>query len=118
MAYVDAYVLAVPKDKIEEYKKFSESMLHYWMEEGCTSYVECLGDDTPKGEVTSFPRAVQAKDDEIVVFGWAVWPDKATRDKANASMMQAPQPATPMPFDGKRMFWGGFTPIIERGKGA
>ena len=118
MAYVDAYVLAVPKDKIEEYKAFSESMLHFWTDEGCTSYVECLGDDVPMGKVTSFPRAVQAKENEAVVFGWAVWPDKETRDKANAKMMQAPQPSAPMPFDGKRMFWGGFKPILERGKGA
>ena len=118
MAYVDAYVLAVPKDKLNEYKTFSESMLHFWTDEGCTSYVECVGDDVPKGETTSFPRAVQATDDEVVIFGWAVWPDKATRDAANAKMMQAPPPQGPMPFDGKRMFYGGFRPLIERGKGA
>lgn len=118
MAYVDAYVLAVPKDKLEEYKAFAESMLHFWTDNGCLSYVECVGDDVPKGETTSFPRAVQATDDEVVVIGWASWPDKATRDAANKKMMEAGRPDQPMPFDGKRMFWGGFQTLIERGKGA
>lgn len=118
MAYVDAYVLPLPKDKVEAYKAFSESMLHFWTENGCTSYVECVGDDVPEGEITSFPLAVKATDDEVVVFGWAVWPDKATRDAANKKMMEAPMTDMPMPFDGKRMFYGGFTPLIERGKGA
>ncbi len=118
MPYVDAYVLPIPKDRIEAYKAFSESMLHFWTDNGCTSYVECIEDDVPKGEVTSFPRAVKATDDEVVAFGWAVWPDKATRDAANRKMMEGPAPTAPMPFDGKRMFWGGFTPFLQRGKGA
>jgi uncharacterized protein YbaA (DUF1428 family) len=113
MAYVDAFVIPVPKDKIEEYLAFSKSMMHFWTENGCTQYVEAIGDDVPKGEVTSFPLAVKAGDDETVAVGFAVWPDKATRDAANAKMMQAPPPEGPMPFDGKRMFWGGFDPRIN-----
>ena len=115
MAYLDAFVIPVPKDKVEDYKAFSHAMMHYWTDNGCLQYVECIGDDVPAGEVTSFPKAVQAKDDEVVAVGFAVWPDKAARDAANAKMMAAPQPDTPMPFDGKRMFWGGFEPIVQEG---
>ena len=115
MAYVDAFVIPVPKDKVEDYKAFSKSMMHFWTENGCLQYVECIGDDVPAGEVTSFPKAVQATDDEVVAVGFAVWPDKAMRDAANAKMMDpsAPQPEGEMPFDGKRMFWGGFIPAIN-----
>ena len=118
MPYVDAYVLPVPRDKLDDYKAFTESMVSFWTDNGCTSYVECVGDDTPKGAVTSFPRSVQATDDEVVVFGWAVWPDKETRDAAGRKMREWPAPERPMPFDGGLMFWGGFVPFIERGRGA
>jgi uncharacterized protein YbaA (DUF1428 family) len=113
MAYLDAFVIPVPKDKAEDYKAFTQSVLKFWTDEGCLYYVEALSDDVQKGEVTSFPRAVQAGDDELVAVGFAVWPDKASRDAANAKMQAAPPPEGPMPFDGKRMFWGGFTPIVE-----
>ena len=113
MAYVDAFVIPVPKDKVDDYKRFSEAALHFWTQEGCLQYVECIGDDVPAGEHTSFPMAVKATDDEVVAVGFAVWPDKAMRDAANAKMMAADPPEGPMPFDGKRMFWGGFTPVIE-----
>lgn len=88
------------------------------MDNGATSYVECVGDDVPHGEVTSFPRAVQAKENEVVVFAWVTYPSKEVRDACNAKMMSDPvmnMPGSEMPFDGKRMFWGGFQPIIERG---
>ena len=86
-----------------------------WMEHGALSYVECLADDVPYGELTSFPRAVQAKDDEVVVFSWATYPDRAARDATMAKVMADPRlksdPAT-MPFDGKRMIWGGFESFV------
>ena len=81
MAYVDGFVLAVPKDKLDEYRKITELAGSIWMEFGATSYVECVADDVPYGELTSFPRAVQAKDDEIVIFSWITYPSKEKRDE-------------------------------------
>lgn len=119
MSYVDGFVLAVEKSRIDEYKAFSLKWSGFWMDNGATSYVECVGDDTPVGEVTSFPRAVQAKDDEVVVMSWITYPSKEIRDAVNRKMMEeAPDAPSDMPFDGKRMFFGGFTPLIELGKGA
>ena len=109
MAYVDGFVLAVPKDKIEEYRKITELAGTVWMEHGATSYVECVGDDTPYGELTSFPRAVQAKDDEVVIFSWITYPSKEKRDEVNAKVMADERLQQPdCPFDPKRMIFGGF----------
>jgi uncharacterized protein YbaA (DUF1428 family) len=86
-----------------------------WREFGAEDYVECVGDDTPYGEVTSFPRAVQAKDDEVVVFSWITYKDRATRDAANKKIMEDPRLKDMMknaPFDGKRMIFGGFRPFL------
>jgi uncharacterized protein YbaA (DUF1428 family) len=86
-----------------------------WKEFGAEDYVECIGDDTPYGEVTSFPRAVQAKDDEIVVFSWITYPSKETRDAANKKIMADERLKKMMenpPFDGKRMIFGGFKPFL------
>lgn len=116
MAYVDGFVLAVPKDKIEEYRKITELAGTVWMEHGATSYVECVGDDTPYGDLTSFPRAVQAKDDEVVIFSWITYPSKEKRDEVNAKVMSDPrldQDPASMPFDGKRMIFGGFTELTR-----
>src|SRR3569833_4355305 len=80
MAYVDGFVIAVPKSKLDTYKAMARHCEPIWREFGAIDYVECAGDDTPYGEVTSFPRAVQAKDDETVIFSWIVYPDRTTRD--------------------------------------
>jgi uncharacterized protein YbaA (DUF1428 family) len=118
MAYVDGFVLAVPKDKIDAYKEMAQLGATVWMELGALSYVECFADDVPYGELTSFPRAVQAKDDEVVVFSWITYKDRASRDEINAKVMSDERmkqydPTNP-PFDGKRMIYGGFKPFLER----
>jgi uncharacterized protein YbaA (DUF1428 family) len=114
MSYVDAFLIPVPKSRLSEYEAMSRQMASMWKEYGATSYVECLGDDVPYGEVTSFPRAVQAKDDEVLAFGWAVYPSKEVRDAANEKIMKDPRMANvDMPFDGKRMIFGGFEQKIQ-----
>jgi uncharacterized protein YbaA (DUF1428 family) len=116
MGYVDGFVLAVPKSKIEDYRAMAQLGCDVWKEHGALAYVECVGDDTPYGELTSFPRAVQAKDDEIVVFSWIVYESREARDAINAKVMADPRmkmdPAG-MPFDGKRMIFGGFKTLVE-----
>ena len=116
MPYVDGFVLAVPKANLEAYKDMARLAGSVWMEHGALSYVECLADDVPYGELTSFPRAVQAKDDEVVVFSWITYPDRAARDEINKKVMADPRlkgdPAA-MPFDGKRMIYGGFEVFVE-----
>ena len=87
-----------------------------FLEYGATRVLECWGDDVPKGKQTDFQRAVQAKDDETVVFSWIEWPDKATRDAGMEKVMKDPRMSpekNPMPFDGMRMIFGGFTPVVE-----
>lgn len=118
MPYVDGFVLAVPKANIEAYKDLARLAGSVWMEHGALSYVECFGDDTPYGELTSFPRAVQATDDEIVVFSWITYESREARDAINAKVMADPRfkdnPQT-QPFDGKRMIYGGFQSFLELG---
>ncbi len=117
MAYVDGFVLAVRKDKMEDYRKMAELGATVWMEHGALSYVECVGDDVPYGKLTSFPRAVLATDDETVVFSWITYPSREARDAINAKVMADPRmdhDQAGMPFDGKRMIFGGFTTLIER----
>ncbi|MBY0566492.1 MAG: DUF1428 family protein [Hyphomonadaceae bacterium] len=115
MPYVDGFVLAVPKQNLDDYKEMARKASEVWMDHGALSYVECIGDDVPHGELTSFPRAVQAKDDEIVVFSWATYKDRAARDEVMKKVMEDPRlkydPAK-MPFDGKRMIFGGFESFI------
>ena len=116
MPYVDGFVLAVPKDRLDEYRKMAELGRDVWMEYGATGYVECLADDVPYGDLTSFPRAVQARDDEIVVFSWITYESRASRDEINARVMADPRMNMDManaPFDGKRMIYGGFEVVIE-----
>ena len=116
MSYVDGFVIAVPKAKIDAYKQMAQLGGQVWMEYGALAYVETLGDDVPYGELTSFPRAVQATDDEVVVFSWIVYKDKASRDEIQAKVMtdERLKPwMTDMPFDGKRMIFGGFKPFLE-----
>jgi uncharacterized protein YbaA (DUF1428 family) len=116
MSYVDGFVIAVPKDKIEAYKDMARLGGQVWMEYGALAYVECFGDDVPYGEVTSFPRAVQAREDEVVVFSWIVYADRASRDEIMTKVMvdERLKPGMEkMPFDGKRMIFGGFQPFLE-----
>ncbi|MER9373295.1 DUF1428 family protein [Mesorhizobium sp. M0491] len=116
MSYVDGFVLAVSKAKLDDYKKLANLAGPIWREHGALAYVECIGDDVPYGEVTSFPRAVQAKDDEIVVFAWAVYESRESRDAVMAKVMadsRLKADWADMPFDGKRMIFGGFKPFIE-----
>ncbi|AZO28820.1 DUF1428 family protein [Mesorhizobium sp. M1B.F.Ca.ET.045.04.1.1] len=116
MSYVDGFVLAVPKANLDAYKKMATQAGAIWKEYGALAYVECIGDDVPYGEITSFPRAVQAKGDEVVVFAWVVYENRQSRDAVMAKIMvderlKADWPT--MPFDGKRMIFGGFQPFIE-----
>ena len=116
MAYVDGFVLAVPKAKIEAYKEMARLGSQVWMEHGALSYVETIADDVPYGELTSFPRAVQATDDEVVIFSWITYADRATRDAVNAKVMTDERLKgymDNMPFDGKRMIYGGFQAFLE-----
>jgi uncharacterized protein YbaA (DUF1428 family) len=116
MPYVDGFVLAVPKDRIEDYKAIARKAGEVWKKHGALSFVECVGDDTPYGELTSFPRAVQAKDEEVVIFSWITYESREARDEINAKVMEDPElkmDMANMPFDGKRMIFGGFRPIVE-----
>jgi uncharacterized protein YbaA (DUF1428 family) len=114
MAYVDGYVLAVSKPNIEAYKALARTAGDVWKDHGALAYVECIGDDTPVGELTSFPRAVQAKDDEVVVFSWIVYESRAQRDEINAKVMNDPRMnCGEPPFDGKRMIFGGFESFVQ-----
>ncbi|MBB3146001.1 uncharacterized protein YbaA (DUF1428 family) [Phyllobacterium trifolii] len=116
MSYVDGFLLAVPKAKLEAYKELASKAGEVWKDHGALAFVECVADDVPYGELTSFPRAVHAKDDETVVFSWIVYESREKRDAINAKVMADPRlkgDAANMPFDGKRMIFGGFAPIVE-----
>ena len=108
MPYVDGFVVPVPKDKVEVYKAFAQKAGEVWMELGALALVECVGDDVPYGTLTSFPRAVQAKDDEVIVFSWIVYRSRADRDAIMNKIMADPRLKDEMPFDGTRMIFGGF----------
>lgn len=117
MTYVDGFVVPVPKDKLEAYKELARRASEVWMEYGALSYVECVADDVPHGELTSFPRAVQLTEDEVVVFSWITYRDRAARDAINAKVMadeRLKADMASMPFDAKRMFYGGFQAFLER----
>jgi len=116
MAYIEGFVVAVPKANKEVYRQHAAKAAELFKEFGVTRMVEAWGDDVPNGKVTDFRRAVQAKDDEEVVFSWFEYPDKATRDAANEKMMSDPrmkEMGETMPFDGKRMIMGGFSTIVD-----
>ena len=115
--YVDGFVLPVPRENIEAYRQTSETAGRVWKEHGALEYVECIADDVKPGDVTSFPQAVQLKDNEIVVFSWITYKSRAHRDRVNKKVFADPRikamgPAG-MPFDGKRMIYGGFKTIVE-----
>lgn len=116
MSYIDGFVMAVPTANKDQFIRHANSGDSVFMENGATRVLECWGDDVPDGKLTDFRRAVQAKDDETVVFSWIEWPDKATRDAGMEKVMKDPRVSpenNPMPFDGKRLIYGGFAPIVE-----
>ena len=113
MSYVDGFVVAVPRQKIKSYKELAGKAGEIWKEYGALAYVECIGDDVPYGELTSFPRAVQAKEDEVVVFSWIVYRSRADRDAVMAKVMADPRVQGDMPFDGKRLIFGGFDMFLQ-----
>jgi uncharacterized protein YbaA (DUF1428 family) len=116
MPYVDGFVVAVPKANVEDYKKMATEAGKIWMEHGAKQFVECKGNDVPYGELTSFPRAVQATDDEVVFFSWIVYESRAERDRINKLVMADPRlnrDKGSEPFDPKRMIFGGFQPVVE-----
>jgi uncharacterized protein YbaA (DUF1428 family) len=117
MSYVDAYVLAVQTKNKQAYKKMAEDMAVVFKEHGAISVIENWGDDVPEGEITSMPKAVKCKEDETVVFSWITWPSKEARDNGWKTSMEDPRMKdyTPesMPFDGKRMIFGGFETIVN-----
>mgnify|MGYP003700492951 FL=1 len=123
MSYIDGFVIAVPTANRQQFIGHAKNADGVFMDLGATRVIECWGDDVPDGELTDFRRAVQATADETVVLSWVEWPDKATRDAAMATMtgwMNDPDngdprmdPAkNPLPFDGKRLIFGGFTPVV------
>lgn len=117
MSYIDGFVVAVPNANREQYRKLAEQMATKFQEYGAVKVVECWGEDVPEGKVTSFPMAVKCEDDEAVVFSWIEWPSKDVRKAAWDKIMADPQmqpDQNRMPFDGKRMIYGGFEPIVER----
>ena len=116
--YVDGFVVPVPKGKLEAYRHMAEECGKIWKEHGALQFCECVADDVKPGKVTSFPQAVQLKDDEVVMFSWIVYNSREERDRVNTKVMDDPRmkpymdPKT-MPFDGMRMFWGGFKTLVE-----
>lgn len=119
MTYVDGFVLAVPTANKEAYKQHAEAAAIVFKEYGALKLIECWGDDVPDGEVTSFPLAVKCQADETVCFSWILWPSREVRDAGMKQVMADPRmqpetnPSAEMPFDGKRMIYGGFEMIVD-----
>jgi uncharacterized protein YbaA (DUF1428 family) len=116
--YVDAFVVAVPKSKIDDYKKIARSACKIFLEHGALDYQELVADDVPYGKATSFPRAVDRKNSETVVFSWIAYKSRAHRDKVNKTAMKDPKllalmEADKCPFDPARMIYGGFKSLVS-----
>jgi len=115
--YVDGFVMPVKKDRLDEYKKLAKLASKVWKEYGAVDYVECVADDVSVGKSTSFPRSVKLKEDEVVVFSYITYKSRAQRDKVNKLAMSDPRLTNydpkKLPFDGKRMFWGGFKSFVD-----
>ena len=116
--YVDGFVVPVPLDKVDAYREMAAKAAAVWREHGALQVWECVGDDVKPGKVTSFPQAVQLKDNETVVFSWIVYNTREDRDRINEKVMADPRlkemmDPKSMPFDGMRMFWGGFRSLVE-----
>jgi len=115
--YVDGFVLPLPKSKIAEYRRLARQAGKVWLEHGALAFHENVADDVKRGKWTSFPQAVKLKPGEVVVFSWIVFKSRRQRDAVNAKVMKDPRLAKmdpkAMPFDGRRMFWGGFKSLVE-----
>ncbi len=116
--YVDGFVLPIPRKKLATYKKWARLASKVWRDHGAINYVECIADDVKPGKVTSFPQSVKLKKGEVVFFSWATYKSKADRKRVMKKVMADPRMAKmmnsdDMPFDGKRMFWGGFKPVVQ-----
>lgn len=116
--YVDGFVLPVPKKNLQAYRRFAQKAGKVWREHGALEYRECVGDDVKMGKLTSFPQSVKLKPGETVVFSWIVFKSRAHRDRVNAKVMKDPRLADMMdpkalPFDGKRMVYGGFELVLD-----
>lgn len=119
MAYVDGFVLPLPKSKIDDYRAIAETAGTVWREHGALEYREWIADDVKPGTLTSFPQSVNLEDGETVVFAWITYASREQRDQVNEKVMQDPRLADLMkpgaqPFDAKRMIYGGFSSLVER----
>ena len=117
MPYVDGFIVPVPKNKLKDYARLATMAGKVWIKHGAIDYHECVADDVKPGKWTSFPQSVKLKKDEIVVFSYIVYKSRAARDKCMAKVMKDPRLASMMdpknmPFDGKRMIWGGFKVLV------
>jgi uncharacterized protein YbaA (DUF1428 family) len=118
MRYVDGYVLPVPKKNLQAYRRMAQTAGKVWRDHGALEFIECVADDVKPGKHTSFPQSVKLKPSETVMFSWIVFKSRAHRDRVNAKVMKDPRLAKmmdpkAMPFDGKRMFWGGFKVLVD-----
>ena len=118
MSYVDGFIVPLPRDKIDAYRALAETAGKVWREHGALSYRECIADDVKPGFLTSFPQAVDLKDDEVVVLSWIEYRSREERDAINEKVMHDPRLAGLMdkdrlPFDGRRMVYGGFDTLVE-----
>jgi uncharacterized protein YbaA (DUF1428 family) len=117
MTYVDGFVTPVPRRKLDDYRRLARKSAKIWKEYGALEYRECVADDVPVGKVTSFPRSVKRKPNETVIFAWIVYRSRAHRDRVNAKVMKDPRMSgmemKDMPFDAKRLIWGGFKVIVD-----
>ena len=119
MRYIDGFVLPVPKKNLAAYRRMAQTAGKVWRDHGALEYVECVADDVKLGKLTSFPQSVKLKPSETVIFAYIVYKSRAQRDRINAKVMKDPRLANmmdpkAMPFEAKRMFWGGFKSIVER----
>jgi uncharacterized protein YbaA (DUF1428 family) len=118
MAYVDGFVVPVPKKKLATYRRMAQQAGKVWRDHGALEYVECVADDVKPGKWTSFPQSVKLKRDETVILAYIVYKSRAQRDRVNAKVMKDPRLAhmmdpKAMPFDARRMFWGGFKALVS-----
>lgn len=115
--YVDGFVLPVPRKNVKAYLKMAKLGAKVWLDHGAVDYVECIADDVKKGKHTSFPQSVKLKPGEVVFFSWITYKSRAHRDRVLKKVMADPRLKgnfENMPFDGKRMFWGGFKPLVAK----
>ncbi|WP_367065131.1 DUF1428 domain-containing protein [Oryzisolibacter sp. LB2S] len=111
-SYVEGFLLAVPNANKEAYRQLALETAALFKAHGATEVVECWGDDVPEGKLTSMPMAVQRQEDETVVFSWIIWPSRQARDAGMKAFMDDPRCPKEMPFDGKRLIYGGFRVLV------